>query len=99
MKVSYIALFFAWLAGPVSLGLFDTILLGVWILEAASVTWLPFANLLALIAALVCLARADELPATQERVDTYRVIPSVLGSLAMLSWLTYASLLAALLLY
>ncbi len=99
MGTTYTALFFAWLAGPVSIGIFDTIWVGRWFLELLPVTWLPIANLLAFIAALVCLVKADELPATPERVDTYRVIPSVLGSLAMLSGFAWAPLFFALLLY
>ncbi len=93
MKASYMALFFAWLAGPVSVGIFDTIWLGAWILALLPVTWLPVANLLALIVALVCWTFADALPETQHRVQIRYVVPSVLGSLAMLSGLTWAPFL------
>ncbi len=90
MRAAYVALFFAWLVGPLGYVLLGAISYGIEFPEWPPITWLPIANLLALIVALVCWARAEALPATQERVDTYRVIPSVLGSLAMLSGLTWA---------
>ncbi len=77
---SYAALFLAWLLGPIGIG---------FLFATGPLILVPIANLLAFIAALVCLMFADDLPETQERVQIRHVIPSLLGSLAMLTYLTY----------
>ncbi len=91
MWAAYTASFFAWLAGPVFAGfagfrIFNELVPGF-------MMWIPIANLLAFIAALVCLVFADELPETRERVQIRLVIPSLLWSLAMLTCLPYIRLL------
>lgn len=85
MAVIYTALFIVWFMGPVLIGFVMT-------LEFSGRRWLvahPIASLIAWVVALLCLWSATVLPAGSQRVDRYRVIPSVLGSLAMLSWLPY----------
>ena len=88
MAVIYTVLFIAWFMGPVVVGF-------VMILEFPEFSdrrWLvvhPIASLLAWVVALLCLWSAKVLPAGSQRVERYRVVPSVLGSLSMLSWLPY----------
>ncbi len=84
LGATYTALFLAWLAGPVIAGFIHADFPGLEFL-----VWIPIVNLLTFIAALVCLAIADELPETPQRVQILRVIPSLLWSLAMLTSLPY----------
>lgn len=87
----YVSLFITWLIGPVLFGF-------VWISEDPFFRdrgWLvlhPIANLLAWMAALACLMSAKVLPASTQRVHICHVVPSLLGTLAMLSWLPYVLL-------
>ena len=88
MAVIYTALFIAWFMGPVVIGFVMTLEFP----EFRDRRWLvlhPIANLVAWVVALLCLSSATVLPAGSQRVDKYRVIPSALGSLGMLSWLPY----------
>ena len=84
MKAIYAALFFAWLWGPIITGFFlsDSP-------DREFLAWVSITSLLAWIASLVCLAFAEVLPANRQRVHILHLIPSLLGSLAMLTWLPY----------
>ena len=86
MRAAYAALFIGWLLGPVFAGFFWT----SEIIDLDNRDWLilhPTASLLAWVAALVCLGFAEVLPRRQQRIDTCHVVPSLLGTLAMLTWL------------
>lgn len=84
MKAIYIVLLLVWLVGPVIAGFFHADSPG-----RESLAWVPIANLLGWIVALVCLAFAKVLPAGEQRVHICHVIPSLLAVLAMLSWLPF----------
>ena len=91
IKAIYVALSIAWLMGPVMFGFFWTS--GDPALDDHD--WLilhPIANLFAWIAALFFLMSADVLPSSRQRVHICHVVPSVLGTLVMLTWLPYALL-------
>ena len=84
MKSGYVALFFAWLAGPIAAGFFHADSPGrEWM------AWVAVVSLLAWIASLTCLAFAEVLPAVRQRVHVFHLVPSLLGGLAMLTWLPY----------
>ncbi len=90
LGTTYAVLFFVWFAGPISTTFFEA-----QVSHTEPPIWIPIANLLAFIAALGALGFlvfADELPETRERVQILRVIPSLLWTLAMLTWLPYRSL-------
>lgn len=84
MKAIYAALFFAWLAGPIAAGFFHAGAPGL-----ESISWVPIASLLGWIAGLVSLTLAEVLPASRQRGHILRLVPSLLGSLAMLTWLPF----------
>lgn len=85
MTIIHAALFVAWLMGPVIAGFF-------WSSALTRHDWLvvtPFASLLALPTALVCLAIAEPLPVRRRRVHNGYVVASLLGSMTMLTWLPH----------
>lgn len=84
MKAIYVVLFFVWMWGPIIAGRFFSDSPG-----REFLAWVPIVSLLAWIASLVCLAFAEVLPASRQRVHIFHLVPSLLGSLAMLTWLPY----------
>ena len=83
MRTLWTVVFIAWILGPIGAGFFvagsDTALVSDWFILV------PFFNLAACVAALACTRFAKVLPAGHGRVHSCHVVPSLLGTLSMLS--------------
>ena len=88
MNTVYVILFAAWFMGPIVGGFLSASDLpdtnesiGDWIFIH------PIASFIAFIISVVCVLAENKPPVNIESIDLYRIIPSALGTLSMLSFL------------